>query len=506
MVFDGRKRTRIVAVADLMKLDKSKSEMRRRQFSGPLLGLAFEGGSMEAVALRRTDGSVEIRKTLSVSLSLNLLTDDPVLVGREIQKHLAAAGLRERACVVCLPLSWALTLGGKLPDLPEDDLAGFLQIEAERGFPYAPEALVLACSRYRTPSGEAHATQVAVPREHVMRLEAVLKAAQLRPVSFSLGVTALQPPDQENAGGVIALVPGEHSVAMQVSCGGGVAVLRMMEGAAEREGGGEQRFQADQVARELRITYGQLPADVGEAVKSVRVFGRHQAADELTEELRPRLEPLGIKVEQMETYAPDAFGVKLPLHTPVSPAVSLAVRRLAGQASGFEFLPPKISAWRQFRARYASRKLMAAGATAAAVAVLVLLAFLAQQVQLIYWRAKWTAIKPRVNALEKTQQQIVKFRPWFDESHRSLSILRRLTEAFPVDGAVSAKVVGIRSPAAVTVTVKGNARSDQALLRTFAQLRAAQGVQNANLETMHGQSPIQFTVTFQWGGGGGGQP
>ena len=46
----------------------------------------------------------------SVSLSLDPLTADPELVGREIRNHLDAAGVRERHCIVAVPLKWALIL------------------------------------------------------------------------------------------------------------------------------------------------------------------------------------------------------------------------------------------------------------------------------------------------------------------------------------------------------------------------------------------------------------
>ena len=60
------------------------------------------------------------------------------------------------------------------------------------------------------------ATLVAIPRNHLEQLEAVLKAAQLRPLSFGLGISALQDPERESSNGVIALVPGENAVDLQV--------------------------------------------------------------------------------------------------------------------------------------------------------------------------------------------------------------------------------------------------------------------------------------------------
>lgn len=492
-------------MSDLIKLDPRRLAPRnltalKRQPASSLLGLALDGSRLEGVVVRRTNGSVEVKKSFGVTLSLEPLTNAPELVGREIRKHLEAAGIRERRCAVCVPLSWALTLTVKLPDLPEEDLVSFLQIEAERSFPYSPDALVVEHSRFRTPGGEHYATLVAVPREHLTRLEAVLREAQLKAVSFSLGITTLQRPDAEPSRAVLAMSIGESNVGLQVSCGGGLAVLRTIEGAFEMEGGGRQ-FQVDPVAREFRITLGQLPADVRETVRNLRLFGHGETAEEIVEQLAARVKPLGIQIEQVKSYAPDEFGVRLPADTAVTPALSLAVRCLAGRGAGLEFLPPKISAWKQFAARHSSRRFFLAGAAAAAVALLIGLAFGVQQWQLIRWRSKWAGMKMQVNDLEFVQTQIKRYRPWFDESFRSLSILRRLTEAFPEDGAVTAKTVEIREPSLVTCS--GTARDQQALLRTLDKLRAASQVSSVQVEQMRGRSPMQFSFNFHWGERGG---
>jgi hypothetical protein len=173
-----------------------------------------------------------------------------------------------------------------------------------------------------------------------------------------------------------------------------------------------------------------------------------------------------------------------------------------------QLLPPKVSAWSQFQTRYSSRKLVWIGAAAAAVAVLVSLAFLVQQWQLMHWRSRWAAISSRVSQLETVQQNIRKYRPWFDESFRSLSILRRLSETFPVDGSVSAKTVEIREPSegrAPTesrelpkITCAGTARNNQALLQTIDKLSAAKGVSDLRTEQIRGKSPLEFTLNFHW--------
>ena len=93
-----------------------------------LLGLTLEGKQLEGVVLVRSNGGVRVIRSFKASLSLDPLTNDPELVGREIRNQLEAAGIRERRCVVCIPLQWALTLQTKVPDLPEQDLPGYFQI------------------------------------------------------------------------------------------------------------------------------------------------------------------------------------------------------------------------------------------------------------------------------------------------------------------------------------------------------------------------------------------
>ena len=460
-----------------------------------MLGLAFSGNRLEGAVVRRSNGSLQLLQSFHATLALNPLTGDPELVGREIRNHLEQAGIRERRCTVCLPLSWALALQTEVPDLPDDDVPGFLEIEAERGFPYAPEALSMANSCYRSAAGKQFATQVAIPRNHLAQLERSLKAAQLRPVSFTLGVTALQKPDAASAIGVLALALGDGSVDLQVTVAGGVVAMRALDGIFETEGV-QQRLSADQLVREIKITLGQLPADFRETVRRVRVFGRGETVRRFVDEVAPRLEAMGLKAEWVGAYAANEFGRSLPAGLEVAPAFSAAARCVTGAAPVFEFLPPRVSPWQQLTTRVSSKRLGWVAATASVAAVLLVGAFLVQQIQLVRLRGQWAKLEPRVRELEDMQQQIRRFRPWFDESRGSLSILRRLTESFPENGNVTAKTVEIREVS--TVTCAGTARDNQALLSTLDRLRAAKEVGDVKVDQIRGKSPLQFSFNFHW--------
>jgi hypothetical protein len=478
----------------------TKLDFRKRQRLSGVLGLVLDGSRLEGVALRRTDGALHIQQSFSVSLSLDPLTNDPELVGREIRNHLDAVGIRERHCIVGLPLKWALTTHLEVPELPEADVASFLQLEAERGFPCDVQTLHIASSRFHSPAGKLHAMLVGIPRNHLTVLERALRAAKLKPVSFSLGITALQPVGTEVSNGVMALAIGESHVGLQVTAGGGVAALRALEGALEAEGS-QRLLHADLVSREARITLGQLPAELRETVRRIRVFGPRDLAQQLVDEMELRLDAAGLKVEHVGRYVAGEFGVQLPPDAAVSPAFSLAAGQLAGRRPVFEFLLPKVTPLQQMAARYSSGKLRTVISAAAAVALVAGGLFFYQQFQLWQLEAQWAKLQPTVRQLEGLQEQIRQYRPWFDQSVRGLTILRSLTQAFPEDGSVTAKTVEIRDLNAVTCT--GIARDRQVLLKTIENVRKIQQFREVALGPTRGQPPaVQFTFNFQWNEGG----
>jgi hypothetical protein len=330
-------------------------------------------------------------------------------------------------------------------------------------------------------------------------LEKVLKAALLRPIGFTVGLAALQSPEKESSHGIMALLVSESSVDVQVTCGGGILLLRTLDGVFETEGV-QPRLSPDLLLREIKITLGQLPAEFRDAVRKVRVFGHGESARPFVDAIAARAGSIGLQFEFVETYAANEFSKSLPAGTEVSPAFSVAARAVTGVPPVFDFLPPKVRPWQQLTTRFSSRKLVWAGGTAGAAALLVAGAFLVQQWQLSRLQSRWANMESRVRELEDMQQQIKRFRPWFDDSLPSLTILRRLTEAFPEDGVVAAKTVEIRELSSVTCS--GVARDNQALLKVLDQLRATKDVANLKVDQIRGKTPLQFTFNFRWGEGG----
>jgi hypothetical protein len=450
--------------------------------------------------LKNANGALQLVQNVSVPLTLDPLTAAPELVGREIRNLLDAAGVRERNCVCGIPLRWVLTAHTELPPLPEADGASLLQMEAERGFHADAATLYISDSRSPLAGDKKNVLFAAVPRTHIETLEKVLAAAKLKPVSLSLGLAALQPAASERSNGVLALFIGDTNVGLQVTCGNGVVALRALEGAVEDEGG-RRTLHADVVAREVRITLGQLPAELRDAVRRIRIFGAPDLARQLADELETRYAVSGVRVEAVARYALDEFKAQLPVETTLSPAFSLAAACLTEQKPAFEFLPPKPGLIEQFMTKYSSGRLRTAGLAGAAVLVLVIGLFLFQQIELWHYGSQWSHMQAKVKELQGIENNIQQFQPWYDTTFHNLSVLYQLSAVFPQDGRVSAKSIQVRE--GDTVTCTGTARDYASLIEVQAELQKIRGVSGLRLEQIRGKAPMQFQFGFKFNNGGG---
>jgi hypothetical protein len=471
-----------------------------KKHASTILGLTLDGSRLEAVVLSRTNGSVKIHGHVSIALALSPLSSEPELVGREIRIQLDQAGIREKRCIVCIPPNWLLTVDAKIPDLPEEDVASFLQIEAERGFPSGPENLQIASTRSKSKEGEQFALLMGVPNNHVAILEKVLKAAQLKPLGFSLG-TAAMAGGMESAGLLLAL--GPRGLDLQMRAGGGIVALRSLDGAIEGEGA-QKTVDAEAVAREVRITLGQLPQSLAQEITTATIVARGDMARQFMEEIGRALQSIGLRTSVPACSTTTPFSTTPHSDIALSPALALAANYLADNSPMPEFMPPRVSAWQQFFAssKLSSKKLVYAGAAAGGVALILIAVFGYQQVQIMMLDSHWKKIEKRVDAIKADEELIRKYRPWFDSSFTGLRIIKQLTESFPEDGYVSAKNLEVRDLSAVTCS--GVARDNQSYQGVLDKLRTNGEITELKTDMLRGSSPVQFTFNFQWGDSNGG--
>ncbi len=453
-----------------------------------VLGLTLADGQLRASHVTRAKGRIEVVKTASAALSLDLLHPEAELIGREIKNHLDAAGIRERHCVVGIPPRWVMSQHTVMPDLSPEDAASFLQIEAEKDFPVDAAQLQIAQSFHRS-GPVTYVTQLAVRREQIEQLSAVLRAAGLKPVSFSLGLAVL--PEATVAAGkgrvIVSVEPA--GVTLLVAAGGGIAAFRTCEASVESEAG-EKVVNGAAVARELRITFEQVPPELRSELKELFLTGDSAMVRQLAESLGDWAKAAGLTIERGDLPGKN-LGAEM--------AEKLAAHCLEGSGPDLEFLPPRPTRWALLMARYSSKRLATAGFAVAALAVLAVLAFGWLEYQRWSLRSEWAGMQVQVKALEAVQTRIREYRPWYDTSFRNLSILKRVTECFPENGSVTAKSFEVHGTTKPIVNISGTARDRESVLRVQNLLHKVKEAEGVKVDgALRGQTPVQFTLTFRW--------
>ena len=461
-----------------------KRKIKKRPQS--VLGLTLIDGQLRAFHVTRAKGGLEVVKAASAALTLDLLHPEAELIGREIKNHLDEAGVRERHCVVGLPPRWVMSQHTKVPALGPEDTASFLQIEAEKGFPVDPAHLQIARSFQHSTAGE-FVTQLAVRKEQIEQLRAVLEAAGLKPVSFSLGLAMLpQAIPPAGSGGRITVAVDPAGVTFLISAGGGIAAFRTSEASIESEAG-EKIVNGASVARELRITLEQLPAELRSEVRELFLTGETTMVRQLAESLGDWANAAGLTIVRGD----------LPeKNLAAEMAERLAGNWLEGGAPELEFLPPRPGRWALLVARYNSKRLATVSFAAAGLAAIAVVAFGWHEFRRWSLQSEWSGMQAQVTQLDGVQARIREFAPWYDTTFRSLSIMKRVTECFPDNGSVTAKSFEMHGNAVVTIS--GTARDNASLLRVQELLRKAKEVQGLKIEQIRAKNPMQFTLTFRW--------
>jgi hypothetical protein len=468
---------------------------RSRKAPSSVLGLSWEGRRIEGSLLRRTQSGLEKTLGFKAELSLDIDSGDPETVGKELRAQLDQAGIRERSCAVALSVSSLLVTQTEIPVMADADALSLLQLEAEKGFHGDTSTLQVAHSRCVRGESNQWVTLAALTQSRLASLERWTRGARLKLVSVSVALCELEPPEDPASEGVLALHlgSGPGPVTLQLSAGGGLVALRSFEGVTE-DASGQSVLHADSVAREIRITLGQLPDPWNGSIRDVRIFGPQDMAQTLATELSARLAVAGFRIRPEPTQV---RGLASTHELPISAVV--AARVLASRPATLEFLPPKPSVLQQFLARHAQGQRRTIWTVAGGVGTLVGLFFLIQQIQLSLLESRWAGLSGKVRELERIQQDLRQFRPWTPQSARGLAVLEVLTSAFPENGSVTAKVIEIRESGEVVCS--GTATDSPAFLAMTARLSSQPGVTKVHHDQSRGASPMQFNLTFQWNGG-----
>lgn len=451
-----------------------------------VLGIEFERGRLTGVWLRRSNGGVRIDRSFESAWSLEGLMEVPERMGGDLREALDKAKIRERYCMVCIPLEWAYTTRIRIPALPEADVPGFLKLQAEREFPIPPEETILSISRWKSSEGVEWATLIGVPANRIDALSRALRAANLRPLCMTFAVTSVIERHVGDSSGSLVLLASEDRVDLAIEKDGAVLALRSLDE------GSEGKLDASWVVRQIRITLGQFTGDLRETIDKTILHGAPERTLPLLSALQSGLKPSSMKVD----LAPPDSRIAGLENAPASAPVLAAAKRLLGQAARLEFLRIPTNPLKRALERVSSKSNLWLGGVAAGLILLLGGGLLVQQIRLARLQSEWAGIAESVGELTVVQDKIRRFRPWFDDSIPSLAVARILTEAFPEEGSVWMKSLKIEDR--TKVTCSGQARGNREWMAMVERLRETPGVLDLQVVQVRGAAPLQFTLSFRW--------
>ena len=452
-----------------------------------ILGISFENKQLKVAVLKRTNGSAKVERNLKTDISYNPRISDPDVVGSELKNLLSNSGITENRCAVCVPLKWAFSLRVDIPDLPEEDIKSFLEIQVERNFPFSPKDLVLSTSYYKNSDGSRGCTIAAIPVSIINSLKQLLRTAKLTLLSISFGnIPVMFDP---KSGFQTILLITQNSIDMIVLVNGGIAMLKSFE--ADNE---NNSFKAEEFARQLRITIGQIPEELKNGFKKIKVYSNF--SDLEFDNLQNTLNKMDIILER------EVFDFRKVDHTEdiftYCKPVGTAAGYLLEKRPEFEFLPPQKSIFKRVSEKVSTRSTFWIAGAAAFLIIIFISVFMFQSMRLSKLENEWQKNQPIVNEVSELQDKIKKFRPWFDDSAQSLVILSDITNAFPKDGAVWVKSLEIKDYSNIQFT--GNARNNRELLSMLDNLKVSEKISDIKVIQLRGESPLEFRLTFTWNG------
>ena len=456
-----------------------------------ILGLAFEGGNLSAVEIKRTEEGPIVKNSLRETLSQDLVTGNPELAGAEIKRLLQNAGIRERYCVACIPLSWAYLIQLELPaGLSDADRESYIRLRAERDLPFSLEDLNLSISACRDSEGKEHVIVAAVSNHYIEVLQKILKSAGLRPRSFPLGIASLL--TSGNARNGMSFMVHQEGIDIGIALDGAAAWIRSLPGSVYIEKDGVS-VDSNQLVRELRIMLAKLPEALRSVDRLVHVYGNVLPEAIFTEKLQKPLSRLGLEVKRERSLSPGEEPGAL-----VTPyAYSSGSAYLEGHKKAFEFLPPAIGRIKKIMGRVSARSILWLAGAVAALCLIIAVTFLVQSRRLNGLEKKWARMSPGVEKAESFQDKLRKYRSWHNDSIESLAILKSITQAFPEEGVVWARSLQMRGMNEIQLS--GEAKNNKTWLDTIERMRRIKDIQEMKiLQVREGDGPLQFSIKFKW--------
>jgi len=424
------------------------------------------------------------------ALAVEPLCADPSLVAQELRELLAPLAPLPRRLCLGLPLDRLLCLSVDLPpEMPAEMIQSYLQLQAEQQLLLSPAEMAFVASLSTTSAAACRrATLLALPLpqfENLRRAARLLgfKQVQITALTLPLALAGATAGDGADA----TLLAGPRWIDFVVSNGQAVALLRRVAGAAT---GPRPQPDFAAVGGELRLSLGQLPADVRQQLQQIRIIGSNDAVHSVQTQL------LGSRFAGI-----DGVGAPLPPEQSVlQHAVMAMVEAGAASIAALALAPIEQASTRHRWRQLQRRQLLSIAAVLLLAGVVGVVLLLQQHRKLHNLQASWAQVQPRAAAVRTILAELKQQEPWLNDHPLHLDIFKTVTQAFPEAADVWTTRLEIRDR--LHVSLVGNARSREAWLKMLDDLRQRPGVHDLRVlqarESADGKSPMTFSLSFAW--------
>lgn len=459
-----------------------------------VLGISIDQNQITLAVVEKNGKGVRVSKTATATMALDILSNEPELVAQEIRNHLQTAGITETHCVFSIPVQWVMSQWMELPTLAKEDESNFIQLHAEREFPFPLQDLSVSNSIFQENEDQKYAFVSAVPSRQVETIKTIFQIAKLNLVSITVGIANFEEYDDLR----MVLQKREQGTNCFIQSKSSIIFIRNFEyNSSEYEN--EFEFDTDRFKREMRITLSQLPKSSRANFNQIHLYGPESWCDSIQHGISSLPDFSNIAVEH-KTIHQFIHQMDSPVCSyQYSAAVGSAYSFIQKQKSELEYLPPYVSRIERIFKQVSSKRNLVIGEVAAVFLVIFAGLFGYQYWQYSQLSSRWDAIADQVAELETIQQNMKTYRPWFHQGMPSLMVMKTVTDTFPEEGSIWVKSLQIENES--MITCNGFAENNQVFLSTYDRLKEQENIGLLQVKQQSGNAPMQYSFQFQWSEG-----
>jgi len=455
--------------------------------SQTILGIAFNKEYLTIIQMQLNNGKTKITKNICQNMALQPMNDDPILVGKEIQKILTDAKIHTKHCTIALPPELALHMHLQLPTKQKQEQQQYISLQIEKEFEYPPEALAIHTNIHNT-TNNTQAYIVAVPKTYLEQLNQICKIAHLKLEQITLANSAIPVPSSKQI--QINLIASQEQISLLITHTNKPYLCRHLVTVSK-----QTTIPYNTLISQLRISIAQLPEQFKQSITTINLFASTKLAQKIKTNLKSKLEKLNLTITISHHYQ------QLPNleHIATFQAYSIAQTYLQNNKNTIHFIPEKKEKFAFLKKYKKSHLALRLTIVATAIILIIIANTIYQTIKLKQLEKRWANIKPKVETTQQLKEKVRTLRPWFSTKPTNIQIIHLITSTFPDYGDIWVTNIQIEQNKKITVNGKShNYNAWQTMQEKLQTNPSVSKLELAQLRQTNATKDLNFSFSFQW--------